>query len=86
MKSLVISGVASGWHGWTMSKDPDLKGPRETERKKGKKRGKEKEKKKKQRGKKEKRKEKRKEKERRHFSNTQMLTQYNIYIPISLSS
>ena len=28
-----ISGVATGWHGWTMSRGPELKGPpRERER------------------------------------------------------
>ena len=46
----VISGVASGWHGWTMSRGPELKGaPRDREKKKKMKKRKEKKRKEKKR-------------------------------------
>ena len=34
LKNLFNSGVATGWHGWTMSRGPGAKGPPERETKK----------------------------------------------------
>ena len=52
---VVISGVATGWHGWTMPRGPGAKGAPEKDKKK----------------KREEKKKKRNEKRERNFSNTQ---------------
>ena len=68
---LAGSGVATGWHGWTVSRGPGAKGaPRERD-KKGKRRTEEKEKNEK------------KEKRAQHFSNTRTWAPTR-HIPMSL--
>ena len=65
LRDPVTSGVATGWHGWTMSRGPGAKGALEREREREKK--KEKEKKMKNRKEKKKKKNKKRKRENETF-------------------